>query len=169
MAQITLKGNPVHTSGELPIIGTAAHPFTLTATDLSEVSLEDLKGQNVILSIFPSCDTPTCATSVRQFNEKAAACPNTVVCCISADLPFAHKRFCTTENIKNVQPLSTFRHPEFGQNYGCYISDGPIKGLLARAVIVINPAGDITHCELVDEIADEPNYQAALDAIVSLA
>jgi len=162
MAQVTLKGNPFHTSGELPKVGTAAPAYTLVRTDLSEVSGQDLAGQRVVLNIFPSVDTPTCAASVRKFNARANEKPNTTVLCISADLPFAQKRFCGAEGLDNVVPVSAFRAPEFGQNYGVTLVDGPLKGLLARAVVVLDAAGKVIHTELVPEIAEEPDYNAAL-------
>jgi thiol peroxidase len=165
MAQVTLKGNPFHTSGELPKAGSAAPDFHLVKTDLGEATLKDFAGKRVVLNIFPSLDTPTCATSVRTFNKRASEAPNTVVLCISADLPFAAARFCTTEGLANVVPASTFRSPEFGQAYGLTVVDGPLKGLLARAVVVVDEKGAVKHTELVPEIADEPNYDAALAAL----
>lgn len=162
MAQVTLKGNPFHTSGELPKAGLAAPDFHLVKTDLGEATLKDFAGKRVVLNIFPSLDTPTCATSVRTFNKRASEAPNTVVLCISADLPFAAARFCTTEGLANVVPASTFRTPEFGQAYGLTLVDGPLKGLLARAVVVVDEKGAVKHTELVPEIANEPNYDAAL-------
>ena len=162
MAQVTLKGNPFHTSGELPKVGAAAPAYTLVRTDLSEVTGKDLAGQRVVLNIFPSVDTPTCAASVRKFNARANEKPNTTVLCISADLPFAQKRFCGAEGLDNVVPASVFRAPEFGQGYGVTLLDGPLKGLLARAVVVIDADGKVIHTELVPEIAEEPDYNAAL-------
>ncbi|GAB3458088.1 thiol peroxidase [Insolitispirillum peregrinum] len=165
MASITLKGNPVSTVGDLPAVGTAAPDFRLTRTDLSEVTLADLAGKTVILSVFPSVDTPTCATSVRTFNAKAAALPNTVVLCASADLPFAHKRFCGAEGLDAVVSASDLRDKGFGARYGLTIAAGPLEGLLARAVLVIGADGVVRHAQLVSEIADEPDYAAALAAI----
>ncbi len=162
MAQVTLKGNPFHTSGELPKVGATAPAYTLVRTDLSEVSGKDLVGQRVVLNIFPSVDTPTCAASVRKFNARANEKPNTTVLCISADLPFAQKRFCGAEGLDNVVPVSVFRAPEFGQSYGVTLVDGPLKGLLARAVVVLDATGKVIHTELVPEIAEEPDYNAAL-------
>ena len=162
MAQVTLKGNPFHTSGELPKVGTAAPAYTLVRTDLAEVSGQDFAGQRVVLNIFPSLDTPTCAASVRKFNARANEKPNTTILCISADLPFAQKRFCGAEGLDNVVPVSVFRAPEFGQSYGVTLVDGPLKGLLARAVVVLDAAGKVIHTELVPEIAEEPDYNAAL-------
>ncbi|BDU78642.1 thiol peroxidase [Mesoterricola sediminis] len=162
MAQVTLKGNPIHTSGELPRVGAPAPAFTLTRKDLSDATLADLKGQRVVLNIFPSIDTPTCATSVRTFNAKASALPNTVVLCVSEDLPFAAGRFCAAEGLDNVVPASAFRSPEFGQAYGVTLVDGPLRGLLARSVVVLDEAGKVLHTELVPEIAQEPDYTKAL-------
>ncbi len=165
MAQVTCKGNPFHTSGDLPKAGAAAPDFQLVKTDLGEASLKDFTGKRVVLNIFPSLDTPTCATSVRTFNKRASEAPNTVVLCISQDLPFAAARFCTTEGLANVVPASSFRAPEFGQAYGLTMVDGPLKGLLARAVVVVDEKGSVKHTQLVPEIADEPNYDAALAAL----
>lgn len=162
MAQVTLKGNPVHTSGELPRVGAAAPAFTLTRKDLSETTLADHKGKRVVLNIFPSIDTPTCATSVRTFNAKASGLANTVVLCISQDLPFAAGRFCAAEGLENVVPASAFRSPEFGQAYGVTVVDGPLRGLLARSVVVLDETGKVTHAQLVPEITVEPDYAAAL-------
>ena len=166
MAQVTLKGNPFHTAGELPRVGSQAPAFSLTRTDLSAVSAADFKGQRLVLNIFPSIDTPTCATSVRKFNAQASQLPNTTVLCISADLPFAAGRFCSTEGLDKVVPASTFRSPEFGAAYGVTLTDGPLRGLMARSVVVLDAAGKVLHTELVPEIAQEPNYDAALKALV---
>ena len=165
MAQVTLKGNPFQTVGNLPAAGSAAPDFRLVKNDLSEVGLADLKGQRVVLNVFPSVDTPTCATSVRTFNARAAEAPNTVVLCVSADLPFATKRFCAAEGLESVHPASVFRSPEFGQAYGLTLAEGPLKGLLARAVVVIDEQGVVRHTQLVPEIADEPDYNGALAAL----
>ena len=165
MATVTLKGNPFKIFGELPKTGTAAPDFQLVKTDLGEASLKDYAGKRVVLNIFPSLDTPTCATSVRTFNKRASEAPNTVVLCISADLPFAAARFCTTEGLANVVPASTFRAPAFGEAYGLTLVEGPLKGLLARAVVVVDEKGTVAHTELVAEIADEPNYDKALAAL----
>lgn len=165
MATVTLKGNPFNTAGELPVLGATAPDFHLVKTDLGEATLKDFAGKKVVLNIFPSLDTPTCATSVRTFNKRASEAPNTVVLCISADLPFAANRFCTTEGLANVVPASTFRAPEFGQAYGLTLVEGPLKGLLARAVVVVDETGKVKHTELVPEIANEPNYDAALAAL----
>lgn len=165
MARITLKGNPVHTSGELPEVGEQAPPFTLTRTDLGDCALEDFEGRRVVLNIFPSLDTATCATSVRTFNARAASLPNTTILCISADLPFAQKRFCGAEGLEAVLPLSTFRQPGFGPDYGLSLQDGPLRGLLARAVLVLDENGTVLHQELVGDIAHEPDYDAALETL----
>ncbi|WP_243303026.1 thiol peroxidase [Geothrix oryzisoli] len=162
MAKVTLKGNPFNTAGDLPKVGSAAPAFTLVRTDLSEVSAKDLAGQRVVLNIFPSLDTPTCAASVRKFNARANEKPNTTILCVSADLPFAQKRFCGAEGLDNVVPASVFRAPDFGKAYGVTLTDGPMKGLLARAVVVVDGAGKVVHTELVPEIAQEPDYNAAL-------
>jgi len=165
MAQVTLRGNPVHTVGDLPRVGSQAPAFTLTRTDLSDVSQSDFKGQRLVLNIFPSIDTPTCATSVRKFNAEASKAPGTTVLCVSADLPFAAARLCTTEGLDKVVPASVFRNPGFGKEFGVTFSDGPLRGLLARAVVVLDAAGKVLHTELVGEIAHEPNYEAALGAL----
>lgn len=165
MAEITLGGNPVNTSGELPAVGSAAPAFELVAPDLSPLSSADLAGQNVVLNIFPSMDTGTCATSVRTFNERAAGLQNTTIVNVSADLPFAQKRFCGAEGIENASSGSTFRSPQFGQDYGTTLVDSGMAGLHARAVVVIGADGNVTHSQLVGEIVDEPDYDAALSAI----
>lgn len=165
MAQITFKGNPINTSGNLPSVGSDAPDFLLTKTDLSDVSLKSFAGKNVIFNIFPSIDTPVCATSTRKFNEEASNLGNTVVVCVSADLPFAHSRFCGAEGIKNVVSTSQLRNGEFGSNYGCAIVDGPLAGLLSRAVVVVDGNGKVAYTEQVPEIAQEPNYEAALNAV----
>ena len=162
MASITLGGNPIHTNGELPAVGSKASNFNLTKTDLGTTTLADFAGSKVVLNIFPSIDTGTCATSVRKFNEKASALSNTKVLCISRDLPFAQKRFCGAEGIDNVINLSDFKDGSFGKNYGLEITDGVLAGLHSRAVIVLDENGTILHTEQVKEIADEPNYDAAL-------
>jgi len=161
---VTMGGETIHTVGKLPEVGTEAPNFTLTANDMSDVSLVDFKGKNVILNIFPSLDTKTCSASVRKFNEKAAGLDSTIVLGISKDLPFASDRFCTTEGIKNVITLSDFRS-DFGHQYGVQIADGKMKGLLSRAVVVINKEGKIVYEEQVSEISHEPNYDAALEAL----
>lgn len=161
---ITFKGNTIHTVGSLPAVNTQAEDFTLVANDLSEKSLSDFKGKNVILNIFPSLDTGTCAASVRAFNQKAASLGNTVILGISKDLPFASGRFCSAEGIDNVITLSDFRS-DFGHQYGVELAEGPLKGLLSRAVIVINPEGKIVYEEQVAELTEEPNYDAALASL----
>lgn len=162
MASITLGGNPIHTNGELPTVGTKAADFNLIKTDLGTDTLADFNGSRVVLNIFPSIDTGTCATSVRKFNEKASTLSNTKVLCISRDLPFAQKRFCGAEGLENVINLSDFKDGSFGKNYGLEITDGPLAGLHSRVVIVLDENGTILHAEQVKEIADEPNYDAAL-------
>jgi thiol peroxidase len=164
MAEVTLRGNPIHTSGDLPSVGTSAPSFTLVGSDLGEVTSESLAGKSVVLNIFPSIDTPTCATSVRTFNERAAGLDDTVVVCVSADLPFAAGRFCGAEGIENVTTGSTFRS-SFGADYGVTLTDGPLAGVLARAVVVVGPDGTVTYTELVPEIGSEPDYDAALGAL----
>lgn len=164
MAQTAFRGTPVNTSGELPAPGSAAPAFDLVGADLSPVTSEDLAGQRVILNIFPSIDTPTCATSVRTFNERAAALDNTSVVCVSADLPFAAGRFCGAEGIDKVSTGSTFRS-SFLDDYGVRMTDGPLAGVAARAVVVLDADGTVLHNELVPEIADEPDYDAAIAAL----
>lgn len=166
MAKTAFQGSEVNTSGELPKVGTKAPEFVLVKNDLSEISLESLKGKNVVLNIFPSLDTGVCAASVRRFNKEAANMPNTVILAVSADLPFAAGRFCTTEGIENVVPASVFRNPEFAKAYGVLMTDGPLAGLTARSVVVINPEGIVSHVELVPEITVEPQYESAIKAIV---
>ena len=163
MATITLHDTPIETVGELPAVGSNAPAFTLTKADLSEVSLQDFAGKTVILNIYPSVDTGVCAASTRKFNEIASSNPNVVVLCISADLPFAHGRFCGAEGLENVVSLSNFRNADFGGNYGVTISTGALAGLLSRAVVIIKD-GKVTYTEQVPEIAQEPNYDAALAA-----
>ncbi|WP_374025958.1 thiol peroxidase [Mycobacterium sp. HNNTM2301] len=162
MAQITLRGNPINTVGELPSVGSPAPAFSLTGGDLSEVTSDQLGGKALVLNIFPSVDTPVCATSVRTFNERAAATGATVVC-VSKDLPFAFARFCGAEGIDNVKTGSAFRS-SFGEDFGVTINDGPMAGLLARAIVVVGADGKVAYTELVPEIAQEPNYDAALAA-----
>jgi thiol peroxidase len=162
MASITLGGNPIHTNGELPAVGSKATDFNLIKIDLGTASLADFTGSRIILNIFPSIDTGTCATSVRTFNEKASSLTNTKVLCISRDLPFAQKRFCGAEGLENVINLSDFKDGSFGKSYGLEITDGPLAGLHSRVIVVIDENGTILHTEQVNEIADEPNYEAAL-------
>lgn len=163
MAQITLHGNPINTVGELPTVGSKAPAFNLVGTDLGAVGSDQFSGKPVVLNIFPSIDTPVCATSVRTFNERAAATGATVLC-VSNDLPFAQARFCGAEGIENVKTGSAFRDG-FGQSYGVSIVDGPMAGLLARAVVVVGADGNVAYTELVPEVAQEPNYDAALAAV----
>ena len=165
MATITLHGNPVETNGELPSKGSAAPGFRLVNADLKDVSLHDYAGKKKVLNIFPSIDTPTCATSVRKFNERAASLKDAVVLCISADLPFAQKRFCGAEGLSNVVTLSMMRGRGFARDYGVEIETGPLSGLTARAVVVLDGNNNVVHTELVGEIANEPNYDAALKAL----
>lgn len=166
MANISFKGNPINTIGELPNTGVKAPDFSLVKSDLSEASLSDFRGKYVVLNIFPSLDTGVCAASVRRFNKEAAGKENTVVLGISADLPFAAGRFCSAEGIENAISLSTFRDDSFGAKYGVLMTDGPLKGLLARAVVVVNPEGEVIYKELVSEIAQEPDYNSAINSIV---
>ena len=165
MAEITLGGNPIHTLGELPAVGTKAPDFSLTANDLSVKSLADFSGKKVVLNIFPSIDTSTCATSVRTFNEKASSLDNTMVVCVSRDLPFAQSRFCGAEGLENVITLSDFANGSFGKDYALEITDGPLANLHSRAIVVIDENGIITHTEQVGEIADEPKYEAAISSL----
>ncbi|WP_017938198.1 thiol peroxidase [Zestomonas thermotolerans] len=165
MTQVTLKGNPVEVAGQLPQPGQQAPAFSLVGKDLADVTLASLAGKRKVLNIFPSIDTPTCATSVRKFNEKASQLANTLVLCISADLPFAQSRFCGAEGLTNVMTLSTLRGSEFLRNYGVAITSGPLAGLAARAVVVLDEHDRVLHSELVGEIANEPNYDAALAAL----
>jgi thiol peroxidase len=164
MAETALGGNPVHTVGDLPTVGAPSPSFTLTKGDLSEVTAADYAGTRVILNIFPSVDTPTCATSVRKFNEYASGLDNTVVLCVSADLPFAQGRFCGAEGLANVVTASTFRS-DFGTAYGVTLADGKLAGLLARAVVALDEHGTVVHSQLVPEIAQEPDYDAAIASL----
>ena len=166
MAKITFKGTEVNTIGNLPKVGDKAADFSLVGSDLSEMKLGDFAGKNIVLNVFPSIDTGVCATSVRKFNKEASNLENTVVLAVSADLPFASGRFCSVEGIENVKPASVFRSPEFGKEYGVLMVDGPLKGLLARCVIIINPEGYISYTELVPEIGQEPDYQTAINSFV---
>ena len=164
MAQITFKGSPVSTIGNLPAAGSVAPDFKLVKQDLSDAVLADYKGKKLVLNIFPSIDTGVCALSVKAFNAKAAGLENTVVLCVSADLPFAQARFCGAEGIENVETASTFR-ATFGEDYGVTIADGPLAGLLSRAVVVIDETGGVIYTEQVPEIAQEPDYADALNAL----
>ena len=168
MATITRRGETVHTSGNLPAIGILAPEATFVTTDLEELTLTELSGQHILLNIFPSIDTPTCAKSVRRFNQAAAGCHNTKVLCVSADLPFAQRRFCATEGLDSVISVSTFRNRKFGLAYGVEMVDGPLRGLLARAVVVISDKGRIAYVEQVPEIGHEPDYDVALGSIEAL-
>ena len=165
MAQVTHKGNPIHTSGELPAIGAKAPDFKLTGGDLKDVSLADFRGKKKILNIVPSLDTNVCATSTRKFNERAGKLPGTIVLVVSADLPFASKRFCTTEGLQNVVPLSLMRDRTFAQDYGVLITDGLLAGVTARAVVVLDENDKVIHRQLVPEIGQEPDYDAALKVV----
>jgi thiol peroxidase len=166
MAQITLKGNPIHTAGDLPQVGASAPAFKLVGAGMQDVTLESFVGKRVVLNIVPSVDTPVCAASARRFNEQAAALGEDVkILTISADLPMAQGRFCAAEGIEQVAMLSTFRDASFGDDYGIKIVDGPLAGLLGRAVVVLDAEHKVVHAELVPEIAQEPNYEAALGAL----
>ncbi|MEU7023768.1 thiol peroxidase [Streptomyces sp. NPDC048717] len=165
MAQVALKGTPVTVDGILPAPGTDAPAFSLVGEGLADKTLKDYAGLRKVLNIFPSVDTPTCAASVRKFNAEAAELADTVVLCVSADLPFAQARFCGSEGLENVKTLSTLRGREFHTDYGVAIVDGPMAGLTARAVVVLDENDKVLHAELVSEIADEPNYEAALGAL----
>ncbi len=168
MGTVTLKGNRVETSGVLPEEGNRAPDFRLTATDLSMKELRDYQGKKKVLNIFPSIDTGVCAASVRRFNAEASSLEGAVVLCISADLPFAHSRFCEIEGLDNVVPLSVFRSPDFGRNYGVMMTSGPLAGLLARAVVVLDQSDLVIYTQLVPEIGEEPDYEAALEVLRSL-
>lgn len=164
MASVTMRGTTFQTVGDLPPVGTQAPDFQLTAADLSEMKLADFAGQRVVLNIFPSIDTPTCATSVRKFNELVSKLDNTVVLCVSADLPFAQSRFCGSEGLSNVKNASTFRS-SFGEDYGVEFRNGPLAGLLSRAVVVLDDAGRVIYTEQVAETGSEPNYDGAVAAL----
>ncbi|TBV10074.1 thiol peroxidase [Phytopseudomonas dryadis] len=162
MAEVTLRGNPVQVAGQLPQVGQQAPAFTLVGAGLADVSLSSLAGKRKVLNIFPSVDTPTCATSVRKFNAEASKLENTVVLCVSADLPFAQARFCGAEGLENVVNLSTMRGAGFLEDYGVALTSGPLAGVAARAVVVLDENDKVLHSELVAEIGSEPNYAAAL-------
>ncbi len=164
MAKITLKGNAVNTSGQLPAVGSTAQNFKLVRNDLSEATLENYAGKTIVLNIFPSVDTGTCAMSVRKFNEAAAKLNNTAVLNISADLPFAQARFCGAEGIKNCESLSAFRST-FGKDWGLQLVDSPLAGLLSRAVVILSPDNKVLYTEQVADIVSEPNYEAAIKTI----
>ncbi len=165
MSTIKLKGNEIHTAGTLPSNGTVAPDFKLAKTDLSDVSLKDFAGKKILLNIFPSIDTGICAASARRFNKEASSIPNTVVVCVSKDLPFAHKRFCEAEGLTNVVAASAIRNDSFEKGYHVQIIDGPMAGLLSRAVVVIGEDGKVKYSEQVPEIVQEPDYEAALNAL----
>jgi thiol peroxidase len=165
MAKILSKGKIISTVGDLPSHGSNALDFTLTKTDLSDVGLSAFSGKKIVMNIFPSIDTSVCATSVRRFNTAASNHPDTVVLCISADLPFAQKRFCGAEGLNNVIPLSTFRHPEFGEAYGVRIVDGALAGFLSRAIVIVNIKGVVAYTQQVPDIGQEPDYEKALNAL----
>jgi thiol peroxidase len=165
MAQITLKGNAISTVGDLPAVGSTVKDFALVASDLSTKTINDFKGKNLILNIFPSIDTGTCATSVRTFNKSAAVLENTAVLCVSRDLPFAQNRFCGAEGIENVFMLSDFNTGQFGKDYGLEIANGPLAGLHSRSIVVINTAGEVVYTEQIAETIEEPNYEKALASL----
>ena len=167
MAQITFKGNSTLTVGSLPGIGTPAPDFKVVKADLSTMSLNDFKGKKVLLNIFPSLDTSVCAASVRKFNVEATSLPNSVVLCISKDLPFAQKRFCAAEGLDNVITGSEYRDSNFSSAYGVSIADGPLEGLLSRAIVVIDEEGKVVYTEQVPEITQEPDYDKALAAVTA--
>ncbi len=162
---VTLRGTPLRVDGDLPVAGAKAPDFKLTSGALAEVSLKDFAGKRKVLNIYPSIDTPTCAASTRKFNEAAGKLDNTVVLCVSGDLPFAAKRFCDMEGLANVSHLSTFRNPEFARTWGVAFAEGPLLGLTVRAVVVLDESDKVIHSEMVPEIAQEPNYDAALKAL----
>lgn len=162
---VTLRGTPLRVEGDLPAVGVKAPDFKLTSGSLAEVSLKDFAGKRKVFNIYPSIDTPTCATSTRKFNEAAGKLANTVVLCVSGDLPFAAKRFCDMEGLANVSHLSTFRNPEFMKAWGVAFAEGPLLGLTVRAVVVLDESDKVVHAEMVPEIAQEPNYDAALKAL----
>ena len=165
MAQVTFKGNPINTAGSLPRVGSAAPDFTVVKTDLTPISLGELKGKKIVLNIFPSIDTPVCANSVRRFNVEASKLANTVVLCISKDLPFAQKRFCAAEGLENVIPASEYRDSSFSNAYGVTLVDSPLQGLFSRAIVVVDEKGTVVYTEQVPEIAQEPDYEKALAAL----
>lgn len=165
MATVTFHGDALNVAGELSQTGSNAPDFTLAGADLGDIKLADFKGQKLLLNIFPSIDTGVCATSVRTFNQRASELSNTTVLCVSADLPFAAGRFCAAEGIENVKTASTFRNLEFLQHYGVLLMDGPVRNLAARAVVCIDEQGKVVHSELVAEMTDEPNYDAAINAL----
>lgn len=165
MALITLQGSPIHTVGELPVVGRPCPPFTLDRPDFTELTLADLKGRRVILNLFPSLDTDTCARSVYAFDARAEDAQNMTVLCVSADLPFAQRRFAEAGGLEMVAFGSSFRRPDFGRDFGVAMADGPLEGLLARAVVVLDAQGIVVHTELVPELACEADYDRALDTL----
>ncbi len=165
MATIALKGNPIHTIGLLPEVGTKSPDFLLTKTDLSDISLSGFEGKKIIFNIFPSLDTAVCATSVRKFNAEAEKHPDTMVLCVSRDLPFAHARFCAAEGLTNVVPASELRNDNFGKNFGVLIIDGPLAGLFSRAIVIADERGTVIYNEQVPDIVQEPDYAAALASL----
>ncbi|UCG37907.1 MAG: thiol peroxidase [bacterium] len=165
MANVTFKGNPVRTVGDLPAVGSKAPDFTLTKNDLSDTTLDDFAGKRLVLNVFVSLDTSVCAMSIRRFNQEASSLPETTVLCISEDLPFAQSRFCAAEGIRNVVVLSAFRYRAFANNYGVRILSGPMKSLMARAVVVIDKRGRVVYTEQVPEIGQEPDYGAVLSVL----
>jgi thioredoxin-dependent peroxiredoxin len=167
MAQITFKGNVVHTAGSLPKVGSQAPDFKLAKTDLSGVTLGEFKGRKVVLNVFPSLDTAVCAASVRRFNAEANKLENTVILCISRDLPFAQARFCAAEGLKNVITASEYKDSKFSDGYGVKMIDGPLEGLLSRAIVIVDPQSNVTYVEQVPEIAQEPDYEKALKALMA--
>lgn len=165
MTTITLKGNAIETIGNLPAVGSKIPEFTLTKTDLSDCTLADYAGKTIVFNIFPSIDTPTCAASARRFNSEASSLQNTVILCVSADLPFAHSRFCEAEGLDNVVALSTFRTGKFGKDFGVEITTGPLAGLLSRAVVIVDAEGIVRYTQQVPEITEDPDFEAALAAL----
>lgn len=165
MGTTAFKGNPVRVIGELPAVGSKAPEFRLTDTNIQDIKLADFKGKNVVLNIFPSIDTGVCAASVREFNKRAAGLNNTVVVCVSRDLPLAHKRFCGAEGIENVVSASQYKDFSFTEGYGVEMVDGPLPGLMARSIVVVDTEGNVIHNEMVDDITHEPNYDAALAVV----
>ncbi len=165
MATVTFKGDPIRLSGELPAVGSKAPDFRLIAGDLTEINLADLRGRKHVLNIVPSLDTPTCAASARHFNQRVSAYPDTAILAISADLPFAQKRFCEVEGISHVRPLSMMRDKQFARDYGVLIESGALAGLTARAVVVLDAEGTVLYTQLVSELADEPDYEAVVAAL----
>lgn len=165
MANITFQGKPLKTIGQLPEVGTSAPDFIVTKTDLSEIHLKNYLGRPILMNIFPSLDTQTCASAMKRYNEIAQQFPGLLILCISADLPFAQKRFCVSEHLDSVQPVSVFRHPAFGETYGVAVIEGPLEGLLSRAVVLLDEKGKIIYTQQVQEISDEPDYAAVVKVL----